>query len=209
MNEPNTTKISAHPLCWPANWPRTAARKHSAPYKLAFWQAYNEALDELRRFKGFGVVVSTDVPLRRDGQPYADGDPRDPGVAVYFTRGKQEYVIACDLYERVRFNMRAVGLALEGLRAVERSGAAHILDRAFAGFAQLGSGSPTGPEQRPWREVLNLEGLAGPDFAVRAAIEASFKSLSRTRHPDAGGTHEAMLELNAAREQALQEIGGT
>jgi hypothetical protein len=200
-------KITAYPLRWPAGWPRTVKRKPGSPYKVTFFQAYEEARAEMRRFHGIGVVISTDVPLRRDGLPYADGDPPDPGVAVYFTRAGKEYVIACDLYERVRFNMRAVGLVLEAMRAIERSGATHLLDRAFSGFAQLGSGSPSTPAARPWREVLNLDGLAGPSFAVRAAIEASFRSLSRTRHPDAGGSHEAMLELNAAHEQALTEIG--
>lgn len=204
-------KITAFPLCWPDGWPRTAAPKSNAPYKATFWEAYQDTLRQLRLFKGFGIVVSTDVPLRRDGAPYADGDPRDPGVAVYFTRGKQQYVFACDVWDRVHHNMRAIDLAIVGLRAVERSGASHILDRAFAGFAQLGSGagSPGSAAQaKPWREVLNLDGLQGPEFAVRAAVEASFKSLSRTRHPDAGGSHEAMLELNAAREAALREIGG-
>jgi hypothetical protein len=203
----SNTKITAYPLVWPEGWKRTTSRKRSAPYKVSFHQAYEDARNSLSLFKGYGVVVSTDVPLRRDGHPYADGDPRDPGVAIYFTRAQQQYVIACDLYDKVHWNMRAVGLAIDGMRAIERSGASHILDRAVAGFAQLGSGAGTAPSKRPWREVLNLEGLVGPGFAVIAAVEASYKSLARTRHPDAGGSHDAMTELNAARDEALQEIG--
>lgn len=202
-------KITAFPLCWPDGYARTTNRKRHAPYKASFFQALEDARRELQLFKAFGVVVSTDVPLRRDGLPYADGDPRDPGVAVYFTRNKQQYVFACDLYDHVRFNMRALGLAIEGMRAVERAGITQVIDRAMAGFAQLPSGAGAGgPVDRPWREVLNLEGLAGPDFAVRAAIEASFKSLARTRHPDAGGSDEAMTELNRARDAALKELAG-
>lgn len=199
-------KITASPLCWPEGWQRTANRKKTAPYQVSFSAAYDDALEELRKFKAFGVVISTDVPLGRQGRPYADADPRDPGVAVYFTRGKQQYVIASDLYDRVRFNMRAVGLALEGLRAVERSGATHLLDRAFSGFAALPP--PASTAARPWREVLNLEGFAGPEFAMRAGIDAAYKTLARTRHPDAGGSEAAMVELNRAREDALREIGG-
>ena len=115
-------------------------------------------------------------------------------------------MIACDLYERVRFNMRAVGLAIGGLRAVERSGATHLLDRAVAGFAALPSGAPAPtPTARPWREVMNLEGFQGPGFVLKAGMEAQYKQLARTRHPDAGGSDEAMAELNAAREEALRE----
>lgn len=202
--------IKAYPLHWPDGWPRTQRRKQFAPYKTAFFDAFEDARRELKLFKAFGVVISTDVPLRRDGLPYADGDAgaRDPGVAVYFTRGKEQYVFACDLYDRVRFNMRALGLAFGGLRAVERAGITQVIDRAMGGFAQLGSGAPSADVLRPWREVLNLDGLAGPDFAVRAAIEASYKSLSRDRHPDAGGSETAMVELNLARERALREVTG-
>lgn len=199
-------KITAYPLCWPEGRPRTKSRKTSAPYKVTFQQAYSDARESLRIFRAFGVIVSTDVPLRRDGQPYADGNPVDPGVAIYFTRGQQQYAMECDLYDRVHWNMRAIGIALDGMRAIERSGAQHIIDRAVSGFAQLPSGAG-GPVKRPWREVLNLEGLVGPSFAVLAAIEASYKALAGTRHPDAGGSHDAMAELNAAREEARAEVG--
>ncbi len=167
------SKITAYPLCWPEGRARTKSRKQSAQYKASFQQAYSDALESLRLFKGYGVIVSTDVPLRRDGAPYADGNPVDPGVAVYFTRGKQQYAIECDLYDRVQWNMRAVGLAIDGMRAIERSGAQHIIDRAVSGFAQLPSGAG-GPVKRPWREVMNLEGFQAPGFVMKAGIEAAY-----------------------------------
>jgi hypothetical protein len=205
----NTAKITSFPLRWPDDWKRTTNRKRHAAYKASFVDAYDDVVKELRLFGAIGVVISTDVPLNRNGRPYADGDSTDPGVAIYFTRKHQPYVMACDLYDRVRWNMRALGLAIAGLRAVERSGASHILDRAVAGFAQLPSGGPAvaAPAKRPWREVMNLEGFQGPPFVLKAGMEAQYKQLARTRHPDAGGSTEAMAELNAAREEALQEIG--
>jgi hypothetical protein len=200
------SKITAYPLCWPEGRSRTKSRKLHAPYKVSFAHAYSDVLESLRIFRAFGVVVSTDVPLRRDGAPYADGNPVDPGVAVYFTRGKQQYVMECDLYDRVHWNMRAIGIAIDGMRAIERSGAQHIIDRAVSGFAQLPSGAG-GPVKRPWREVLNLEGFQAPAFVMRAGLDAAYKQLARTRHPDAGGSNDAMAELNAARDEALKEIG--
>jgi hypothetical protein len=84
------------------------------------------------------IVVSTNVPTRRDGLPYADArEPADPGVAVYFTHGKRQLVIACDSYSTVRANMRAVGATVEALRAIQRHGATSLLERAFTGFAAL------------------------------------------------------------------------
>jgi len=201
-----TKKITAFPLRWPDGWKRTTNRKRASAYKTSFAAAYDDTLRELRLFGATAIVISTEVPINRNGRPYADADPAEPGVAVYFTRKQQPYVLACDLYDRLRWNMRAVGLAIAGLRAVERSGAAHLLDRAVAGFAALPSGAPAPqPAARPWREVMNLEGFQGPSFVMRAGIEAQYKQLARTRHPDAGGSDAAMAELNAAREEALRE----
>jgi hypothetical protein len=202
----DTKRITAHPICWPRDTPRTANRKSGHRFQASFQDAYIHAKDELRKFGAIGVVISTDVPLRRDGLPYADGDPDDPGVVVYFTRGHHQYIFTCDLYQRVQWNMRSLGLAFAGMRAIERSGSTQILDRALSGFAQLPSGAGQSPTQRPWREVMNLEGFQGPAFVMRAGLEAAYKQLSRTRHPDAGGSEAAMVELNLAREAALKEI---
>jgi curved DNA-binding protein CbpA len=36
-------------------------------------------------------------------------------------------------------------------------------------------------------------------------IERAWRIAAKTAHPDAGGSHEAMARLNAAREAALKE----
>jgi len=42
---------------------------------------------------------------------------------------------------------------------------------------------------------------------TKEGIEHAYKQLALVRHPDKGGTVEAMAELNNARETALREIG--
>lgn len=37
-------------------------------------------------------------------------------------------------------------------------------------------------------------------------VEAAFRALARTNHPDVGGTDAAMARLNAAREAAYLQI---
>jgi len=104
---------------------------------------------------GDSVVLSTNIKLRQDGLPYANRLlPDDPGIAVYWTRKGRQEVMACDLWLRPWENMRAVGLAIEGLRAMQRSGATQILERAFSSFAL-----PAGIPPRPWRSVFGF----GPD----------------------------------------------
>lgn len=48
---------------------------------------------------------------------------------------KHERVIACDRYEEVRLNVKAIQVTVAALRRVEDAGAPGYLDRAFAGFA--------------------------------------------------------------------------
>jgi len=191
--------VDAYPLQWPDGWPRSKSRLE-APYKVDFGQARDELLRSVRLLGAREVVISSNIPVRTDGLPYANvANPADPGIAVYWTTGKSEpKVMACDCWRRVRENIRAVGLAVEGLRAIERSGATQILERAYMGFAALPA--VTGlAKVRIWRDVL---GLAG-EF-TREVLELRFRELARSAHPDvAGGSHEAMTELTRARTEAL------
>lgn len=194
------------PLEWPHGWTRTApGRRGDAPYRVSFTQARDELLEGLRLLGARDAVISSNVPLRRDGLPGAiDREPADPGVAVYWTTRKGEpRVMACDRWRRVRENVRALGLAIEGFRAIERSGATQILERAYLGFAALPAVAGASVI-RSWREVLDLSGAFSREF-----LEARYRELARKAHPDiAGGSHAAMAELNRARDQAIDWLGG-
>jgi hypothetical protein len=73
---------------------------------------------------GTGVILSTNIPLRNDGLPYANSrEPNDPGVAVYFRYQKRDLCFACDAYTSVRENAYAIAKTVEALRGIERWGA--------------------------------------------------------------------------------------
>jgi hypothetical protein len=189
----------AFPLTWPTGQPRTPPNHRSASrFKAQFGQARDELLAELQRLGARKVIISTDVPLRRDGLPYADGDPRDPGVAVYFERKGRPYVIACDTYDRLRFNTRAIGATVEALRTIERHGSSTMLEQAFTGFAAL---PPAREAEATWWETLGLR----PE-ATAAAIEEAHQRLALKHHPDRGGDHETMARINRARDRALEDF---
>jgi curved DNA-binding protein CbpA len=40
------------------------------------------------------------------------------------------------------------------------------------------------------------------------AIQAAYKAKALSAHPDRGGAHDAMAQLNEARKNALRERGG-
>jgi len=157
------------------------------------------------------IVISSNIPVRRDGLPYADSrEPADPGIAVYWDERKawnsakgayelEPRVIACDAWKTTRENMRAIGLAIGALRMLERTGASEILDRAFTGFAAL----PAASSAPSWWGPL---GLTSSPASVED-VERAYRDRVKTAHPDVGGSHEAMVALNAARREALAAFG--
>jgi hypothetical protein len=198
--------IDAFPLAWPEGWPRTKHRKEST-YKVSTEVALNELLSDLRLMGAKHVVVSSNVPLRRDGTMYrgdhSDSAMPDPGVAVYWdARDGRALVAACDSWRTVRENVRALGHTVAALRAIDRAGASHLLERAFTGFKRL-------PAAADCWQVLGLDGATlrhASAATAGAAINAAHAGLARIHHPDKGGSTERMAEINAARDQARREF---
>jgi hypothetical protein len=154
----------------------------------------------MRRHGNGMVVVTANIPTRLDGMHYANArEPEDTGIALWWIDRKsgEQRVVACDQWKTVRENMRACGLALEAMRAIERSGATQILERAMQTFATKGL-PPSKPE---WFYVLGLK-----DFPpTRAQVTEAFRARSRVCHPDvAGGSHQLFVEIEQAQKEALR-----
>lgn len=178
-------------------------------YRATEARTRKELMHSLELHGARDVVLSTNVRLRQDGMPYAASStrqPDDPGVAVYWTdRKRRSWVLACDQWARVGDNLRALYLSVEALRALDRAGASQVLERAYTGFAALPSGLVGPPPARPWEEVLGLQ----DQLLTRRLVEGAYRRLALVRHPDRGGTHEAMSELNRARDEALAALQRT
>jgi len=155
-------------------------------------------LDELRLLGASDIVVSSNVPTRSDGLLHSD--PRrldDPGIAVYFKFKGKQMVMARDGYISVAGNLRSLGLAIEGLRQLERHGGSLMLERAFEGFLAIAPPD----RKKPWREVFGIKTDWNGD------LTNLYHEKARTRHPDAGGSDTLMAELNVAYAEGRQELG--
>lgn len=194
--------IEAFPLQWPVTWPRTNDESRSeARYKVGYSVSISALGAGLRLMGATDIVISSNVPVRKDGLPYADFARRridDPGVAVYFQREGMPQVIACDVWDRVHHNIRAIGLTVEGLRAIQRAGASELLKRAFTGFKAL---PPVGGTVQ-WRDVLGCG-----QVSTYAEVKALYRKLASEQHPDAGGDVDHMSKINEAWERAKAELG--
>lgn len=193
----------AYPLQWPEGWPRTepGKRKQDSAFPVNVGKAIDDLYDELARLGAKNIVLSSNLTLNTFHRPHPKQNKiDDPGIAVYFTLKDRPMVMARDAYADWRDNILSLGLAVEAFRALHRHGGAHMMERAFTGFMAL----PAPSAQRSWREVLNLVGEPNPN---REQVESHYRIRARKAHPDGGGSIEAMVELTAARDAALREIG--
>lgn len=208
------SKRDPYPLQWPDGWKRATSR--GVPKFVArFALDRDRVLRQLHRRGGSHIVITSDLPTRNDGLPYADATARDPGIAVYWVERGREHVIACDKWRTAAQNLRAIDMSLEAMRGLDRWGAAEMVDRAFAGFAALPAGSgeghaaPPSTPKRTWRDVFTVNGVEQHVDKVEllAIVKVRYRDLIKTAHPDAGGTHEQAAELNAALAEAERELG--
>jgi hypothetical protein len=186
----------AYPLRWPEGWARTP-KPRRAPFQVSHYMALTELLAEIKLLRGDYIVISSNMPVRRDGLPHVNArQPADTGVAVYFRLKDRQIAIACDKWNSVGDNIRAIGLSVAAMRGLDRWGASGILDRVFDGFVALP------PKPSCW-SILGIK-----PGATEKEILAAYRSRAMAgAHPDHGGSTEAMQELNAARDAALKEIG--
>lgn len=213
------TEATRYPLSWPTGWPRTPAAQrkptrftgttrgtyssgHSyrSARELTIAEARNRLDLEFERLRARDILLSTNVELTSYGEPRSGRrPPEDPGAAVYFRLNNKDRVLACDRWTTVAGNIAAIAAHIECIRGIDRYGVG-TLDQAFAGYDAL---PPPSAAQRPWKDVLGLAGGVRIDAEI---VERSYRHLAKVRHPDCGGSHEAMAELNAARDQALREL---
>lgn len=199
MSSAHFEDVAAFPLCWPEGWPRSQSQKASL-FKQTVSTATANLSRELELMGASRFILSTNVPVKRDGTPYANQRPvgGDTGAAVYFVRKGKPMCMACDQYWGLEENIQALAKTIEALRGIERWGSTDLLNRAFTGFAAL----PAPNAIDPWQLTLSL-----PTNASIEQIEARYRELAKQKHPDAGGSDAEFQVLHAAYQAAKAEKG--
>jgi hypothetical protein len=210
------SEATRYPLAWPIGWTRTKARRAAMfsknPRKtngagvvwrqregLTVGDGLARLAGELRRLGARTVVISSNLRTNLDGTITSKQAKvlEDPGVAVYFRLHDQPRVLACDRWTSAADNMAAIAAHIEAIRAQDRYGVG-TLDQAFAGYAAL---PPVGGSQGgDWRAEFGIR----PDEQglTLTQIEGLYRLLVQERHPDRGGSHDAIIRLNLARDAA-------
>ncbi len=193
--------IQSYPLQWPAGYvqtPRTS-RIYSR-FKSTVERARDFIIHEIRRMEGTDVIISTNVPVNKYGElrgDYPNSRLDNTGAAVYFKLKGKDVVICCDTYIKLVDNLTAIGKTIENLRAIDRWGVSDFLERAFTGFKGLPE--QAGTETKDCWEILGIAPNSSQD-----AVKAAWKALVKIHHPDNGGSHDRMTEINNAYSQCLK-----
>lgn len=194
--------VDAYPLSWPTGQKRAEYRLDSR-YRVNFAQARDDLFRELDLWGAYAAVLSTNVPLRRDGLPYAGKwrEPDDPGAAIYWMSAEGEpMALAIDCWGTVRENVRALGIAISCYRGLERTGSKEVQNQAYQGLKRLGS-----PEAFDPLVVMGFDGMP----ATLEELEARFRQLAKVRHPDRGGDARDFARLTRARAELKQMLEGS
>lgn len=190
--------IEAFPLQWPMGFERSPI-KRSSQFKCTIAEARDGVLNQIRLLKGSNIVISSSIPLKKDGQMQGTARPvdGDHGVAVYFTWKNDQYVLACDTYQWIWENLRGVEHTIDSIRRIERHGASDLLKRAFSGFKAIGTGP--GIKKRDWWEVLGVSPIAHAEV-----VKLKYRELAKIYHPDVErtGDSEMFKEIQQAYEQS-------
>jgi len=188
--------IPAFPLHWPDGLPRTE-RKASSQFRTTLSAALKNVKGSLELFGRDSGKKVTDIVLSSNVGGIDPGVITDTGVAAWFTWDGEQRCIAVDRYPKPEDNLQAIHHILEARRTEMRHGGLHVVRQTFKGFTAL----PSPPDQRGWREVLDLRGPV-----TIAQVNAAYREKASTAHPDCGGSNEAMAELNRARAEAMAAL---
>ena len=182
----------AYPLTWPENWPRTQ-RPGKSQFKTSLAGALKNVQDSVRKFardsgkKIDDLVISSNVTL-------GDQRPSDSGVALYFTWDGISTCIAVDRYAKVEENLQAIHHCIEAERTKLRHGGLNLVRAAFRGYAQL---PPPSSGQKNKTSLQILEFPADTHVTLEMIMKRH-RELVKKHHPDNGGSHEKMAEINQA-----------
>jgi hypothetical protein len=146
---------------------------------------------ELRALRAKNIVIQaavTDQDIRNDGWLRANARPEHPGVILTFDSRHGPLSYPCDAFNDWQANVRAIALALEALRKVDRYGVTKRGEQ-YTGWKALPAAGRSSADLKS-----RGHGLIREHGSVREALFAT--------HPDHGGSADDFQAVQAARARA-------
>lgn len=200
--------VSFRPIqAWPGA--HTANRKRS-PFR-ATWRATMDLLDHELWNLGPGRYPDAvlELALRErdirvsDGMPRADARTQHPGVILDIESVKGPLRFPCDRFDTWQDNLRAIALALEALRKVDRYGVTQRGEQ-YTGWRAIEATSNAAPFTDTASAVRWIRDYASLPTASLAAV---VRAARRQAHPDRNSGDRTEYDLVDAAVQLLEREG--
>lgn len=192
------------------HWPGEESRARPRSPYCAPWSATLGLLDrELFKLKAKKVVMQVDLDrtrIRQDGAPYSGAKMKGPRVILSFQSKHGPLMYPVDTFDRWQDNVRAIALALEALRKVDRYGVSSRGEQ-YRGYQTLPAPASDGFSSRhaAWAFLVSLLKIDNPSgsIATRGQLEGFLRDADRKTHPDIGGDANLFNQVQRAREKLL------
>ncbi len=169
---------------------------------------------ELTKLEATDVVLQIAVPLdkwRVDGFPRSDAKPTHPGLILTMTTPYGPLSYPCDTFPRWEDNLRALALALDALRMVERYGVTKRGEQYQGNLAiEARSGAQFVSKDAAWTVINKAAGYGENAVGHLGRVtEATIRRAKFRTHPDTitvdndPGDYQKVV----AAEQYLKEVG--
>lgn len=204
-----------------SNWPGESTKYRERSRFDTAWkktlQLLARELDHIRKPGEIPVleIAVGESDLRLDGYPRASARPEHPGVILNIESKWGPLRYPCDTFDDWQDNVRAIALALEALRKVDRYGVTKRGEQ-YAGWKALppaGGSSHTMGAKAASDILARTAGMNGKaaDRILASSVEAkaAYRKAVRVAHPDAGGSVSAFQRLEAARSALKAHHGAT
>lgn len=192
---------------WPGK--QTTSRKRSA-FKAGYQDTLKLLDQELRHLAARSIVFQvalSEEDIRLDGKPRAGSRPAHPGVIIAFDSKHGPLSYPCDTFNDWESNVRAIALALEHLRTVDRYGVTRRGEQ-YRGWSQLPPPMVTPAPMDTQRAYDLLKPFADGSLNT-ASLESVYKASAMATHPDRGGSAEKFKQVATARDVLKRHWGLT
>lgn len=199
-------------------WPGTmTTERRMAPFSATLSntlgilnrEVYNLADTTTQRQSAEVLVAIPAGAFRLDGRPYANAKAEHPGVIFSMTSRHGQLSYPCDTFTTWQDNLRAIALALEALRKVDRYGVTRHGEQ-YRGFLALEAtvapvGFTTASDALSF--LRELTGVAADIYEPpETHLPRLMRAALRRAHPDMGGD-AAMFQRVSLAEAKLREEG--
>ena len=178
---------------WPGV-PTSDGKRKRAPFKAGYASTLKLIERELAHLRAHSILIQAYFDreaIRVDGWPKGGRAPSSPGIILTFTSGSAGTMsFPCDTYSHWEDNIRAIGLALEALRAIRRYGVGKTTEQ-YRGFTAL---PPAGNSRATAISFLSrITGWQEPQ--IKGDLQGAYRLAARACHPDTGGNNELFHQL--------------